>query len=185
MISTFFVVVGGVIAGYETLDDDLFGYFLIMCNNFATALVNVVASVYNEKKVVNAFDLNFYFALIGLPLAYAITTQTGEFDTLFNILTGAEVNGKVADPNMVTYILISGSFGILITMTALLCVTINGPISMNITGIFKDVGLTFAGFLFFSDAKVTPSNLIGMSLSFVGAAYFCYHRYQASIKPNE
>lgn len=97
MISTFFVVVGGVIAGYETLDDDLFGYFLIMCNNFATALVNVVASVYNEKKVVNAFDLNFYFALIGLPLAYAITTQTGEFDTLFNILTGAEVNGKVAD----------------------------------------------------------------------------------------
>lgn len=175
---------GGLIAGYETLDNDMFGYVLIMCNNFATALVNIVASVYNEKKVVNAFDLNFYFALIVLPLAFAITSKTGEFDELFNILTGApDKNGVVADSMMTNYILISGSFGIVITMTALLCVTINGPISMNITGIFKDVGLTFAGFLFFSDAKVTPVNLVGMSLSFIGAAYYCYQRYQASLKP--
>ena len=65
---------GALVAGYETLDDDMWGYFLIMCNNFATAIVNVVASVYNEKKVVNAFDLNFYFALIGLPLTLAITS---------------------------------------------------------------------------------------------------------------
>lgn len=84
---------------------------------------------------------------------------------------------------MISYILISGSFGILITMTALLCVTINGPISMNITGIFKDVGLTYAGFFLFSDAKVTPSNMIGMSLSLFGASYFCYQKYQATLKP--
>lgn len=63
-------------------------------------------------------------------------------------------------------------------MTALLCVTINGPISMNITGIFKDVGLTFAGFLFFSDAKLTPMNAFGMFLSLVGAVYFCIKKYQ-------
>lgn len=83
---------------------------------------------------------------------------------------------------MSTYILISGSFGILITMTALLCVTVNGPISMNITGIFKDVYLTYAGFFFFSDTKVTPSSLAGMSLSLFGAAYFCYCKYQDSKK---
>jgi len=64
---------GGVIAGYETFDDDMWGYALIMGNNFATALVNVLTSVYNEKRMVNAFDLNFYFALIGLPLCYALT----------------------------------------------------------------------------------------------------------------
>jgi len=56
---------------------------------------------------------------------------------------------------MISYICISGSFGILITMTALLCVTINGPISMNITGIFKDVFLTVIGFVMFADATVT------------------------------
>lgn len=81
---------------------------------------------------------------------------------------------------MVSYILISGTFGILITMTALLCVTINGPISMNITGIFKDVFLTYAGFFFFNDTKVTPSNMLGMSLSLFGASYFCYTKYAAA-----
>ena len=89
-------------------------------------------------------------------------------------------NGQIADSKMVMYIMISGSFGILITMTALLCVTINGPISMNITGIFKDVGLTVAGFLFFSDTKLTASNLVGTALSFIGATYFCYSKYSAS-----
>ena len=73
-IASAFVVTGGLIAGYETLNDDFYGYALIMCNNFATALVNIVASAYNDKKVVNAFDLNFFFALIGLPLTFAITS---------------------------------------------------------------------------------------------------------------
>ena len=67
-------------------------------------------------------------------------------------------------------------------MTALLCVTINGPISMNITGIFKDVYLTFAGFFFFADTKVTPASIVGMSFSFFGASYFCYKKYEDSQK---
>ena len=91
----------------------------------------------------------------------------------------------MADMTMVSYILISGSFGILITMTALLCVTINGPISMNITGIFKDVVLTYAGFLLFSDTKVTPANIFGMSLSLFGASYFCYCKYLDSQKAKQ
>ena len=80
-----FVVLGALVAGYETFDDDMWGYVLITCNNFASALVNVVASVYNEKKVVQAFDLNFYFAIIGLPLGLAITYNTGEFAELVKI----------------------------------------------------------------------------------------------------
>jgi hypothetical protein len=183
LTGAFFIVLGGLIAGYETFDDDMWGYFLIMCNNFATALVNVVTSVYNEKRLVNAFDLNFFFALIGLPLAYAITSQNGEFTELMHLLT---VGPKEANPDaslsIVSCLLISGSFGILITMTALLCVTINGPISMNITGIFKDVGLTFAGFLFFSDTKLTPMNAAGMGLSLLGAVYFCVKKYQDTVK---
>jgi len=62
---------------------------------------------------------------------------------------------------MSKYILVSGTFGIIITMAGLLCTTINGPISMNITGIFKDVFLTYAGFFILNDAKVTTFNLIG------------------------
>ena len=74
LISAFFVVVGALIAGYETFDSNAMGYILIMGNNFSSAFANVVTAVYNEKKVVQAFDLNFYFALIGLPLSFAITS---------------------------------------------------------------------------------------------------------------
>lgn len=77
IVAASFVTIGALVAGYETLNDDMWGYVLIMCNNFASALVNVVASVYNEKKVVQAFDLNFYFALIGLPLSFAIINSDG------------------------------------------------------------------------------------------------------------
>jgi len=83
---------------------------------------------------------------------------------------------------MIAYICISGSFGILITMTALLCVTVNGPISMNITGIFKDVFLTVIGFVMFADAKVTQSTIIGVSFSMIGAIYFCWTKYQSMME---
>jgi len=78
MISSAFVVMGALVAGYETFDDNFVGYALIMGNNLASATINVVAGVYNEKKVINAFDLNFFFATIGLPLSLAIITYNGE-----------------------------------------------------------------------------------------------------------
>jgi len=74
VISSAFVVVGALIAGYETFDNNSIGYALIMGNNFGSAFVNVVAGVYNDKKMVNAFDLNFFFATIGLPLSLFIIT---------------------------------------------------------------------------------------------------------------
>jgi len=175
VISSAFVVMGALVAGYETFDNNGIGYALIMGNNFGSAFVNVIAGVYNDKKLVNAFDLNFFFATIGLPLSYAIITYNGEIVKLQEIFFGNE-KGEL-DMTMISYICISGSFGILITMTALLCVTINGPISMNITGIFKDVFLTIVGFLMFSDAKVTQSTLIGVGFSLVGATYFCWSKY--------
>jgi magnesium-transporting ATPase (P-type) len=153
LISATFIVVGAIVAGYETFDNNAIGYALIMGNNLATAFVNVIASVFNEKKLVNAFDLNFYFAIIGLPLSLAIITYNGELEQLKEIFFGNAAGEK--DVTMITYICISGSFGILITMTALLCVTLNGPISMNITGIFKDLFLTIVGFVMFADTSVT------------------------------
>ncbi len=80
LISATFIVVGAIVAGYETFDNNAVGYALIMVNNLATAFVNVIASVFNETKLVNPFDLNFYFATIGLPLSLAIITYNGELE---------------------------------------------------------------------------------------------------------
>ena len=85
--------------------------------------------------------------------------------------------GKIPDVKMKMYMIISGGLGIWINMFALLCVTINGPISINLTSIFKDFGLTYIGYLIFSDDKVTPAGLLGMTLSFLGASYYCWTKY--------
>ena len=52
-------------------------------------------------------------------------------------------------------ICLSGSLGIVIYMSSLLTVTLCGPVAICIVGLFKDVGLTVAGFLFFTDTNAS------------------------------
>jgi hypothetical protein len=59
------------------------------------------------------------------------------------------LNPDTQNSSLGLQILISGSFGIMITMTSLLTVTICGPLAVNISGTMKDVALTYAGFVFF------------------------------------
>jgi hypothetical protein len=72
--NTFFMVSGALIAGYESLSVDFLGYILIWGNNFCSAIQNVVTSKYNQDKLVTPFEINFFFACIGLPLMLAITS---------------------------------------------------------------------------------------------------------------
>ena len=51
--------------------------------------------------------------------------------------------------------------------------------SLNITGILKDVFLTYAGFIFFDDVQPTPYILIGLGLSFIGAIKCVHSKHKA------
>jgi len=84
-IAATLMVTGAIIAGYETLDSDMFGYFLIWGNNFVSALQFVFTSNYNADKKVTPFEINFFFACIGLPLMLAITIYTEDIWTLYDI----------------------------------------------------------------------------------------------------
>lgn len=72
------------------------------------------------------------------------------------------------------YVIISGVMGIVITMSVLMVVTINGPIWQNIVGNSKDVLLTFVGFVLFDDANLTLMMGTGLFMSFLGAAVYVY-----------
>ena len=180
LISSFLVLAGGIVAGYDTLDGDLWEYALIVSSCFSTSLISVVTYVYNDKGVLNVFDLNFFYAVIGLPFSYIVTSYNGEFAKIYSVLSGGEFLGSMPPPKMKMYMIISGGLGIWINMFALLCVTINGPISINLTSVFKDFGLTYVGYLIFSDDKVTPAGLLGIALSFFGASYYLWTKYVES-----
>lgn len=71
----------------------------------------------------------------------------------------------------------------MITISSLLTVTALGPLAINIGGVVKDVGLTYLGFAFFDDIQPTALVLSGLVVSFLGAAYYSYDKYQASVQP--
>jgi hypothetical protein len=59
----------------------------------------------------------------------------------------------------------------------LLTTTLCGPFAINFAGTIGHVFLTFIGFMFFDDAKLTNAVLIGLCCSFVGAIHFSYYKY--------
>ena len=66
-----------------------------------------------------------------------------------------------------------------ISLVVAVTVAIAGPLALNITGIIKDVFLTYAGFIFFEGVKPTPCVLIGLLLSFTGAVNCVYSKFKA------
>lgn len=63
----------------------------------------------------------------------------------------------------------------------ILTVTIAGSDGINITGILKDVGLTYVSLLLFKDVTVTSELLGGLSLSFCAAIVYIYLKFTASL----
>ena len=66
----------------------------------------------------------------------------------------------------------------MIQTSSLLANKVCGPHALPISGTIKDVGLTYIGFIFFGDAQFTTAIGIGLALSFCGAVYIIYDKYQ-------
>lgn len=62
--------------------------------------------------------------------------------------------------------------GITLTLIMLLSITLAGPVLTNMTGTIKDAALTYVSFIFFEDALATPTVLIGLAISFIGAIVY-------------
>lgn len=124
----------------------------------------------NSEKRITPFEINFFFALIGLPVSATVSYFQGEIYTLYYVL----FNPATVEFNFAALVWISGLSGIFITVATILTVTICGPSSLNAAGIIKDVGLTYVGFVLFEDAKATTNVLTGLLFSFCGALYFAY-----------
>lgn len=172
-LCTALMLSGALTAGWDTIDSGLFGYLLVMGNNLSQSMYNVAASTQKPEQKLSAFELNFYFASIGLPLMYVITNYQGEFHLISEALNGDNFDLKAN-------IFISGISGILITMFNLLTVMVVGPLAINIGGIIKDVLLTYLGFILFSDANLTAKVALGLLMSFTGAIIFTHDKVTAA-----
>ena len=68
-------------------------------------------------------------------------------------------------------------FGIILEFSCALAAMLCGPFATNIAGCIKDVLLTYAGFIFFTDLKATHPVVVGLGISFTGSAYYVYSNF--------
>eukprot|EP00347_Sterkiella_histriomuscorum_P018313 403345983 len=170
---------GSVVAGYETLNTDWFGYFIVWMNNLAQSIYNVYVSKVNKEKKVLPFEINFYFACCGLPVALFYTIymgEVGEFQTIFSLQ-----QDFYSQLGFIAHFTVSGVFGIVITISMLMLITINGPIAPYFVGAVKDIFLTIFSFVYFNDASFTHMVGLGLLLSFCGVAVYTYDQYNKSL----
>lgn len=79
-----------------------------------------------------SLEINFYFALCGLPIAIGYLIYSGE------ITHFAEIYGKLHLTQkswFLGYIALSATMGMVITLSLLMANTVAGPISVGITSI--------------------------------------------------
>ena len=146
-----YMVTGAIIAGTEGFDDNAFGYFLVICNNFSQSIYTVITNKYNKDKAITPFEINFFFAVLGFPMCMVCTHIQGESGVLYDIL----FNPETREFWQALAVTVSGISGIFITICSLLTVTVCGPSALNVAGSLKDVALTYLGFILFKDAVIS------------------------------
>ena len=125
---------------------------------------------YNSRKQIGPFEINFYFACIGLPIMTFLIWRKGDYQQLLEIF----ITYKTPNVGLQSFLFFSGIGGFLITMNILLVVTLCGPIYINIAGTSKDVVLSFLGVAIFQDQELSLKFFVGLALSFLGVSYFTY-----------
>ena len=143
LISTTLVALGAVIAAGENFDANLVGFLCVWAYNFSQSFQNVYLSVLNKGKVLTPFEFNFFFVCIG----FAATA-------IYNFIITDDYKQLVhhhKDPQFQIMVFMFSSLSAIFSFSIAITVSVGGPLALNITGIIKDVFLTYAGFMFFDD----------------------------------
>ena len=138
IVSVLLIVLGTILAGYETLGDDALGYVITLCNNLATAGLFIMQKRYSQERKLSTFSLVYYNALIALPVTLIAALLTGELSTF------AAYQYRT-DPRFWGGFCVSSGMGLLLTYSSMLCTTYNSPLATAITGNAKDLLTTSVG----------------------------------------
>ena len=160
-LSTALVTVGALTAAGENVDANIQGFVRVWAYNFSQSFQNVYLNKLNKDKIMVPFEFNFFYACIGFVASVIYNfVITDDYTQLTN---------HFEDPNFRIMLLVLSTMQALFSFSIAITVALAGPLALNITGIIKDVFLTYAGFIFFDDVQPTWPVLIGLALSFAGA----------------
>jgi len=170
------IVLGTIIAGWETFSSDLLGYAYTMGNNLVTAVQLSFAKRFKERSGVQGFGLVLYNGITALPLALLGAAVRGEF-------AEAARYEHLSNPAFLGAVVLASSLGCFMTYIVLLCATVNSPTVTSVTGNVKDVVSTYVGALLFPGFVPTVLKVGGLAVSFTGSAIFTYSKLTEAARP--
>ena len=106
--------------------------------------------------------------MVGLSLSAVYNYYLTDNHEQLNALLSLPEQGA----NFRALLWVSSFCGVAISLSMLSLVMVGGPIMVNIVGTIKDVLLTYAGIAILGgESDCTPLMLVGLAISFAGAAY--------------
>ncbi|KAA0155959.1 hypothetical protein FNF29_01378 [Cafeteria roenbergensis] len=167
------IVLGTVIAGWETFNSDFVGYAYTLGNNVVTAVQLAFAKQFKEETGIQGFGLVYYNALTALPLAVLGAALRGEVAYVFEY-------EHVSDPRFIAAVFVASALGCFMTYIVLLCATVNSPTVTSVTGNIKDIATTFIGAALFPGFEATFLKVAGLLVSFSGSGMFTYAKLRSA-----
>jgi hypothetical protein len=183
IIAAFMILCGSVVAGADSFTTDATGFAFVWFYNISQSLFDVVTEKLNKDKKITPFEINLSFCLLSIILTSFWTIFiSGEISLIRKTLYSD--NGQI-NSNFVIYMLFNCFGGIMYTVSRLLAVSIGGAIACNITGVLKDVFLTYIGFIAFNTKAPSDQVLVGLAFSFGGAIFYTGCKIKASLEDRD
>lgn len=167
------IVLGALVAGWDTLGRDALGFLFTLANNALTAAGAGFSKKFSDAHSLRGFGLPYYNALIALPLCMALAVLNGEVKFIMGFK-------NLLNPAFLAALLTVSVLGVWTNYIVFLCSTHNGPLVTSITGTVKDVLATVLGIIIpLGGTQFIPSAsaVAGLILSFIGASLFCYAKW--------
>lgn len=167
------IVIGTIIAGWESLSSSLSGYLFTLANNILTAIQLNFARRFKDQTGVQGFGLVLYNGLTALPICLMLVLFQGE-------VAYVAAYPHLTNPAFLVSVIGASALGCFMTYIVLLCATVNSPLVTSVTGNVKDIASTVIGAVLFNDFVPTVLKVGGILLSFCGSGIFSYAKLTES-----
>ena len=88
------VTSGAILAAWETMESDLLGFVFMMMNNLTGGIVTVYFEKYSKQKLVNTYEVNFFYSLVSIIISGSILIVDGRIPQYMELMQ---------DPNFVSF----------------------------------------------------------------------------------
>jgi solute carrier family 35 len=170
---------GAFVGAFFDLSFNLYGYISILISASCTALSVILTKMSLSEKTLSKWDILVYNNLVALPL-YVLGLH-------FRNSMAAITEYKNWDSTgFLLYFCLSSLLGIVLQFTILHAVQVNGPLSLTITGLLKNIITSYLGIVGIGgDYIFTWPSFISINISMVGGVLFSRAKYLNASKKHK